>query len=150
MIRMLRFILLFVCSSVFAQTPAPYSVYLVGDAGEYTAPGKALLLLKEQLLANPSSTVIFLGDNVYPKGLNTKDTASVLRLESQLQLLKDYKGRVYFIPGNHDWDAQKRKGMKKLKVQEEYVNNYIRTKTSVENKDAAVFLQRMVCPVPKL
>ncbi|HEY0031592.1 MAG TPA: metallophosphoesterase [Bacteroidia bacterium] len=132
-----------------AQTAAPFAVYLVGDAGEDTIPGKALLLLKDELLAHPYSAVIFLGDNVYPSGLKKGDRLSALRLNSQLQLLNEYKGKVYFIPGNHDWNAQKRTGRQVLKNQEEYVNDYIKNKTSAANKDAAVFLPKDGLPGPE-
>lgn len=147
--KILKLVLFLVCSSVYAQTSVPYSVYLVGDAGEDTVTGKALLLLKEELLANPNSAVIFLGDNVYPKGLDPSKPLSVMHLESQLQILKDYRGQVYFIPGNHDWDAQKRKGLKKVTDQEKYVNEYIRSKTVVSTKDASVFLPKNGLPGPE-
>ena len=107
----LKLFFFFFCLSAFAQEKVVHTVYLVGDAGEDTIPGKALLLLKDELIANPNSSVVFLGDNVYPSGLKKNNKESVLHLESQLQILKEYKGNVFFIPGNHDWQAQKRNGL---------------------------------------
>lgn len=142
-------ILLFICSSVFAQQNSYYPVYLIGDGGEDTIPGSALLMLKAELLAHPNSTVVFLGDNVYPSGLKKGDRISALHLGSQLQILNEYKGQVYFIPGNHDWNAQRRTGLQVLKDQEEYVTEYIKNKTAAANKHAFVFLPKNGLPGPE-
>ncbi len=149
MIRLLKFIFIFICSTSFAQQSGAFSIYLLGDGGEDVAPGKALTMLQERLLADSNSAVIFLGDNVYPSGLNLKKPSTILHLESQLQILKEYRGKVYFIPGNHDWDAQKKNGVKKVKVQEEYVEQYIKTKTTVANKDSSTFLPKNGFPGPE-
>src|SRR5687768_11597733 len=95
---------LFIFFSVLlqAQNDSLYSVYLIGDTGDNIVPGKALLMLKEQLVKDSNSTVVFLGDNVYPNGLRKNNPNSVKCLESQLQLLSNYKGKAFFIPGNHD------------------------------------------------
>jgi predicted phosphodiesterase len=145
----LKFLFLFFCSLSFAQTNLPYSVYLVGDAGEDTVPGKALLLLKEQLLLNPNSAVVFMGDNVYPSGLKLKSKNSIAHLESQLQILNEYKGQVYFVPGNHDWDAQGPKGLKILKDEETYVGNYLQKNSICLNKDSHAFLPVNGLPGPE-
>ena len=125
-----------------------FSVYLVGDAGEDTVSGKALLMLKEELLLKPNSAVVFMGDNVYPSGLKLKSPNSIKHLESQLEILKEYKGQVYFIPGNHDWDAQKAKGLKTLRHEQEYVERYLQNSSSCANKDAATFLPEGGFPGP--
>ena len=145
---LLKCIFLFSCFVSFAQTNQLYSVYLVGDAGEDTIPGKALLMLKEQLILHPNSTVVFMGDNVYPSGLKLKNKNSIARLESQLQILKEYKGQVYFIPGNHDWDGQGPKGLKTLKHEEIYVEAYLKKKSICLNKENATFLPEMGLPGP--
>lgn len=138
---------LFLFSSARSQNDPSFSLYLIGDAGEDKEPGKALQLLKEQLLADPNSAVIFLGDNVYPSGLKENDRNSELHLESQLQLLKEYKGQVYFIPGNHDWSAQKANGLKILSNQEKYVGEYL-SKTSIRNP-TSTFLPANGLPGPE-
>ena len=132
----------------FGQHPAQ-SIYLVGDAGEDTIPGKALLLLKEELLSNPNSVVIFLGDNVYPAGLVTESHNSCMHLESQLQILQEYKGQIYFIPGNHDWDAQRRNGLQALACQQSYVEDYLKFHTAAANRNAYSFLPRNGLPGPE-
>lgn len=146
---------LFICSFFFlplcilAQSGESYSIYLVGDAGEDTVPGKALLMLQEELLKNSNSTVLFLGDNVYPSGFKPKQRSSVMRLESQLGLLRNFKGQVYFVPGNHDWDAQGSKGLKTLANEQQYVQSFLKNKTTVANKDGDTFLPKDGLPGPE-
>lgn len=139
---------LFFPFSFFAQSNAFFSVYLVGDAGKDTSPGEALLMLKKELLLNPNSAVVFLGDNVYPNGMKVDEHAR-LCLESQLQILKEYKGKVYFIPGNHDWASQTYKGLKVLKAEQLYVQSYLRNNTSVANKNDKTFLPENGLPGPE-
>jgi len=126
-----------------------HSVYLIGDAGEYTYSGKALLLLKEKIEKDENSTVLFLGDNVYPDGLDIKDRSDVLKLKSQLSILKNYKGNVYFVTGNHDWSAEKRDGYKKLAQQEKMVNSYIHDSTLARNRNSNSFLPKNGLPGPE-
>jgi len=147
--KLIQVFFLFVCLCVSAQDGTPYKVYLIGDAGEDTTAGKALLLLKEELLSNPNSSVVFLGDNVYPSGLKKDSKESVLHLESQLQILKEYKGNVFFIPGNHDWEAQKRNGLSILKNQEIYVEDYLKKNSTVANKEKTTFLPKGGLPGPE-
>jgi hypothetical protein len=133
---------------VHGQKKNAFSVYLIGDAGEDTASGKALLMLERELKEDPESAVIFLGDNVYPSGFSKKSPNSRLRIEAQLKILKDYKGQVYFIPGNHDWDAQKRNGLKKIKEQQVYVDEYLKKNSGIANKDAGAFYPAEGLPGP--
>ena len=146
------YIFVFVCALILnssqAYTQTGFSVYLIGDAGENTSTGEALLLLKSELISNPSSAVVFLGDNVYPSGLRKSDPSSVAHLESQLSILNNYMGQVYFIPGNHDWSAQRTSGWKRIKNQETYVSNYLKTKSSVSNKNKLTFLPSDGLPGP--
>jgi calcineurin-like phosphoesterase family protein len=141
-------LLLLIGFNVFAQEGPTFSIYLIGDAGEDTASGKALLMLKDEIIKDPQSAIIFLGDNVYPVGFNPNDINSAKRLNSQLSILKTYEGSAYFIPGNHDWNAQKRKGLEKIIQQERYVNSYVRNATSVKNRNDAVFLPSNGLPGP--
>ncbi len=134
--------------SVFSQNTGNYSVYLIGDAGEDTLSGKALLMLQDELLKNTNSAVVFLGDNIYPAGLKKNDRKSAAHLESELTILNKYKGQVYFIPGNHDWAEQSSSGLKRIKNQEKYVSEYLKTKSSIANKNNATFLPSDGLPGP--
>ncbi len=113
--------------------PPSYSVFLIGDAGEPTsAPLEpALQLLKNQLQAADSakSAVIFLGDNIYPKGMHKKKhelrPQDEERINSQLMAVQDFKGKIFFIPGNHDWQKGGKDGWKQLKREEKYIQQYL-------------------------
>ncbi|WPR70274.1 metallophosphoesterase [Flavobacterium sp. NG2] len=111
-----------------------HTFYLIGDAGNTTDENskEALLALKEKLkTADKNSTLIFLGDNVYPKGIpasakNTNYEGAKLKLTNQLEITKNYKGKTVFIPGNHDWYN----GKKGLEEQEDIVTDYFKNKKS--------------------
>jgi len=104
-----------------------HTMYLVGDAGnakkdKKTPPG--LVLLKEKLAAaGENSSVIFLGDNIYPDGLAPKReqeerAKDEFRLDAQLNTLADFKGRPFFVAGNHDWAKW---GLDGVQRQEKYI-----------------------------
>ncbi len=99
------------------NTPIPpkekpnYSVYLIGDAGnaseDWTPP--ALKALKADLESeNERSAVVFLGNNVPSQGMPPKSEVEERRmsetaLDLQLNVCKDFAGRIFFVAGNHDW-----------------------------------------------
>ncbi|MEM1119635.1 MAG: metallophosphoesterase, partial [Bacteroidota bacterium] len=104
-----------------------HTMYLIGDSGnakEGKATPPALLLLKEHLdQADENSSVVFLGDNIYPNGMAPKREvaerkANVFRLDAQLNTLANFKGEPYFIAGNHDWAKW---GLDGVKRQEKYI-----------------------------
>lgn len=106
-----------------------HSFFLIGDAGNSVdgQPTKALKLFQSELeKANKKSTAIFLGDNIYPSGLPKKEDKNRLSAEEQLNIqtgiLKDFKGKTIFIPGNHDWYSD---GVKGLKRQEKYIEKIL-------------------------
>ncbi len=104
-----------------------HTMYLIGDAGnakkgESTPIG--LALLKEKLDAvGENSSVIFLGDNIYPDGLPPKRekeerAKDEFRLDAQLDALANFKGRPFFVAGNHDWAKW---GLDGVQRQEKYI-----------------------------
>ncbi|MBT8295662.1 MAG: metallophosphoesterase, partial [Gramella sp.] len=99
------------------------SFYLIGDAG-YSPPGGTSLGLVafKTFLDSVNKTdnyTIFLGDNIYPDGMPPKDSpereAAEYRLDAQLDAIENYKGKVVFIPGNHDWYNEKLEGLERQK-----------------------------------
>ena len=102
-----------------AKTPAAdtltnnevtHRFYLVGDAGLATQPQSQELLgiIKQKLgKEDKNSSLLYLGDNIYPLGMPPKDhedrKEAEASLNSQLALADGFKGKTYFIPGNHDW-----------------------------------------------
>ncbi len=138
--------------SISAQTPS-FSIYLIGDAGNDTVTNKTMTLLQQDALTKPNSAIIFLGDNVYPQGLETlsksekKRRLSTKRLLSQVEPLKTYKGQVYFVPGNHDWKQGKWQGLKYVKEEARYVDEYFKT-TEVANRNEHTFIPQNGLPGP--
>lgn len=109
-----------------------YSLYLVGDVGDNEQLSQPVLKsLENQLKAanNKKTGIAFLGDNIYPNGLNKKKSSvrekNENRLNVQLEILKNFIGDIFFIPGNHDWDKQGRNGYKQVKRQEDYIQKYL-------------------------
>lgn len=92
------------------DAPIETRLFLIGDAGAPARRGEPVLAaLGTQLDSQPStSLVLFLGDNVYPRGL--PDSAApdfaeaARRLDTQVDLLVSRGVRGIFLPGNHDWD----------------------------------------------
>ncbi|MBF2709442.1 metallophosphoesterase [Flavobacterium soyangense] len=87
------------------------NIYLIGDAGllENGNQSKALDALKDKIKDSKKEDVLlFLGDNVYPKGMPS-EISDVNReeaensLQAQTNIAQNFKGKVIFIPGNHDW-----------------------------------------------
>lgn len=115
--------------------------YLIGDAGnsDEQESQQTLKFFKERI-ADPdeNSTIIFLGDNVYPKGIPDRSEIenrklAEAKLDFQLEIAKDFKGKTVFIPGNHDWYS----GLKGLEEQSQLVTEYL--------KDEKAFLPRNNC-----
>ena len=113
------------------QKEVEHTFYLIGDAGKSPMGelNPTLKKFKKELEgAQPNSTAIFLGDNIYPAGFVDKDDdpeayrQSKHYLDAQLATLEDFKGRPLFIPGNHDWYSD---GLKGLKREEEYVEDVL-------------------------
>lgn len=131
-----------------------HSIYLIGDAGKDTLPGPALLMLEKELEDHPESTVLFLGDNIYPAGLEGKDgkrkkRASEQKLLSQLERTNGHKGRVYWVPGNHDWKAGRWNGHWLVKEEARFVEEFY-DNSSIINKDGRVFLPKNGLPGPEI
>ncbi len=118
--------------------------YLVGDAGyaKMSESTEGLSILNKVLdtAKTKNDHLIFLGDNIYQKGMPKKDspnrTLAEYRIDAQVESVKAFKGKVVFIPGNHDWYNN---GIEGLKRQEKYVLK------KMGDKDA--FLPKNGCPI---
>lgn len=106
-----------------------FNIYLIGDAGNNSNSNKTLKNLQTELnKENENSSVLFLGDNIYPKGISKENKNNeVQKLQTQLNILKNYKGQSVFIPGNHDWYS----GLEGLKKQEKIVEKTLGKNTFV-------------------
>lgn len=121
--------------------------YLIGDAGgsKKGKPADALVALKKVLdtAQRKEDYVIFLGDNIYDKGMPKKDAPkrqdAQVKIDAQVNVVKDFKGEVLFIPGNHDWYAG---GLGGLKRQEDYLEEALNNKNVFQPEDG--------CPIEKI
>lgn len=118
--------------TLVAPHSAFFTVFLIGDAGEPSPAGHDtnLELLKQQLqAAGANSAVLYLGDNIYPRGMPDEGAPgradAERRMKDQLSILADYKGQVFIIPGNHDWGQGRPAGWKLIQNQEKFVEEYL-------------------------
>lgn len=102
--------------SIASEPPEPadveHTLFLIGDAGEPDPRdvGVPLESLTVQAAAAPQrSTIVFLGDNVYPHGIPEEGEAEYAdarrRLEAQV-LAVPSGARGIFLAGNHDWASE--------------------------------------------
>ncbi|MCO4820426.1 MAG: metallophosphoesterase [Flavobacteriaceae bacterium] len=122
-----------------------HSFYLIGDGGNSPIGEQtdAIKDFKEELSkAESNSTALFLGDNIYPKGMPKANADgrefAEHQLNVQINTLENFKGKAIFIPGNHDWYNE---GLEGLKRQEKYIEHSLGKST---------FLPENGCPISKV
>jgi hypothetical protein len=121
--------------------------FLIGDAGgsKIGETSDALRALKKHTssLNTEGDYTIFLGDNIYPRGMPEKksDSRSLSehRLDVQIEAMKEFDGKTVFIPGNHDWYNN---GLKGLKREEEYIKKALKDKNAFQPDNG--------CPIEKI
>lgn len=120
-----------------------HTFYLVGDAGnlDQDEAFHNMNVLKDSLSkASQNSTLIFLGDNIYPVGMPKKDDKNrglaEKKLDNQISLANNFSGKTIFIPGNHDWYNN---GIKGLNREEDYITDKFGDKNT--------FAPRNGCPI---
>ncbi len=126
--------------NVIDTSKLAHTFFLIGDAGNSNEDKskKTLNQLHEELLkSDKNATLIFLGDNIYPKGMPNKEDKSnydlaKTKLSIQLAVSEEFKGKTVFIPGNHDWYS----GINGLERQEEFVTDYLNDKKSFSPRNA--------------
>ncbi|GIV58309.1 MAG: hypothetical protein KatS3mg042_1222 [Rhodothermaceae bacterium] len=113
-----------------------YRAFLIGDAGAATPETPVLRLLRAQLdTTGPNAAVVFLGDNAYCCGLpdsgDARRATAEARLRAQIDAVRDFAGRVVFIPGNHDWNHGHPGGAEALRRQEAFLEAHLPHKGNV-------------------
>jgi hypothetical protein len=139
--------LYFVPTIIFAQNLPKFTVFLIGNVDERTvgSSDSVLITLQSQFSKlGKNSSVIFLGDNVYPNGLVDEDDfdrkPSEERLKTKLNIFKNYEGKPFIIPGNYDWQHSGKNGWQYVKNQEKFISEYL--------QNPAVFFPKGGCPTP--
>ena len=141
----------FAATVLFAQQDmSSHVLYLVGDAGERDIKAEDISKALQKMIKDETSpvTLVYLGDNAYPKGLPMRgqkhwsDADSALR--RQAEWIKDYTQNRIFIPGNHDWQQGGKRGWERINNQEKFLVS-LNTK---DRKDSIIFLPENGCPGP--
>ena len=122
-----------------------YNVFLLGDLQQPFQNNKNFKLLRNHINKyGENSAVVILGDILYPLGLRDSGDAKYLKyiknLDHILNTFKNYKGKIIFLPGNHDWASGKKEGWQNVLNEEAYIENYF----NMDN----VYLPDNGCPGP--
>jgi hypothetical protein len=87
------------------------TIFFVGDAGSPDPDGEPVFTaVSADALEREDvrRVVLFLGDNIYPRGLPELDdddrAEGERRLAAQIAISEATGAEVIFVPGNHDWD----------------------------------------------
>ncbi len=120
-------------------------IILIGDAGLLTNGRHPVVSAVRNLFTlDKKTTVLFLGDNLYEKGLPGEEFTTYKGyravLDSQVTIAEGKDARVYMIPGNHDWENGHRGGLTTITREQQYVEFL--------NKDHVKFLPIEGCPGP--
>src|SRR5687768_14000865 len=133
--------------SLYAQQDSlSHRIILIGDAGEQKENvHPELEFLKKSFDLDKRTTVIYLGDNIYPQGLpshyasNYEEKKQVL--DSQINIVLGKEATAYFIAGNHDWMQGRSGGYQQLRNQYRYITSL--------NRPNVRFLPTDACPGPQ-
>ncbi|HEX9726926.1 MAG TPA: hypothetical protein VGA37_00305 [Gemmatimonadales bacterium] len=123
-----------------------HSLFLIGDVGNPASPVEPVLAALHTAMARnaPHSTVVFLGDNIYPRGMLRVGHAD--RADSERRVVMQVHAvpaasRGFFIMGNHDWRRGADDGWQAVKDQEAFIISLARSSVRVAPGDG--------CPGPE-
>ena len=127
------------CGAALGGVAPAHRLILIGDAGTTASDDATLADLGRWSAERPDdTTVAFLGDNLYSRGLGEDDERGERIL---LQQLRASRAKKIFVPGNHDWgdpwlDAET------LAREERFIDGY--------RESPATLLPKGGCPGPAL
>lgn len=101
-------------------------IILIGDAGDFKNGRHPVIdAVKQTTKFDNKTTVLYLGDNLYSTGLPDIQAAyyDIRRtvLDTQINIAGG-KSKVYFIPGNHDWDRGRKGGWDAVLREQQYID----------------------------
>jgi hypothetical protein len=107
------------------------AIFLIGDAGSKAYDGEPVLgelALQSDSLRPVRQFVVFLGDNVYPRGVpplgNPNRDDAERKIAAQVLAIRKGSAQGLLIPGNHDWDRQGRDGWNSIRRQDTLVRKF--------------------------
>ncbi len=124
------------------------SLYLIGDAGKPNPAGEPVLQALRRDLASRRSprVVVFLGDNVYPRGLPAPARPGRREAErhliAQVEAVTSSGASGYLVPGNHDWAKDGVDGWNAIRRQEAFVDSVSAGRVSLQPRGG--------CPGPSV
>jgi Calcineurin-like phosphoesterase len=123
--------------ATLAPAPVPpmdsieLALFLIGDAGSKAYDGEpvlAELARQADSFRTVRQYVVFLGDNVYPRGVPpvghpARDDAE-RKVAAQVYAIRKGAAQGFLVPGNHDWDRQGRDGWNAIRRQDSLVREF--------------------------
>ncbi|WDF56198.1 metallophosphoesterase [Mucilaginibacter sp. KACC 22063] len=142
--KLLYLLLTILPGLAFSQGTITHRIIYIGDAGETDTQQGGVISHAQDKILQGKTTVIYLGDNIYPTGIglpgSKEEDHTKEILQSQFKPMRAKGAPVYFIPGNHDWDRMGPLGLAKMKRQWEYID---------EQKDSLLkVVPKNGCPDP--
>ncbi|RYF87110.1 MAG: metallophosphoesterase, partial [Chitinophagaceae bacterium] len=145
-----RFFLFLVLCTAFtmakAQDSLQATILLIGDAGELTNGRHPVVdAARKRVKMDTSTTVVYLGDNLYKTGLpdNSVPNYEIAKapLDSQIHIARNGESKVFFLPGNHDWANGSDAGYESILRVQSYID--------ILGNNKVAMLPRDGCPGPE-
>ncbi|MBV9961855.1 MAG: BamA/TamA family outer membrane protein [Parafilimonas sp.] len=126
-------IFLFCFFAAYAQNDSIQArIVIIGDAGSFHPDAQhkerqyVVDAVKKMIPLDEKTTILYVGDNLYYSGLpdDALRTYDIRRqvLDSQMDIALDTKAKVYFIPGNHDWNKMQPGGWEAIQREQRYID----------------------------
>jgi calcineurin-like phosphoesterase family protein len=123
------------------------TLFLIGDGGvphRGFEPVLAALKREASVPTGGQRVIVFLGDNIYPRGLPDSTDGgraeAERRIRAQVTAAESSGATTIFIPGNHDWDAERNDGWQAIRREAQFVRGI--------SHDSVLFLPANGCPGP--
>ncbi len=119
---------LFVCTWCYSQNDTLQArLILIGDAGDFQKGRHPVIdAVRQTTPIDKKTTILYLGDNLYTTGLPDEQYSfyDIRRsvLDTQIAIANGTDAKVYFIPGNHDWDKAGPGGWDAIVRQQQYID----------------------------
>lgn len=129
------------------SSPPAHHVYLLGNTAGPVPAARLQVLRRVLEQETVPFTVVHLGDIVGNAGLSEKQDTTRAGLESRADALLALvqglpQGRIYFVPGDKDWNNSGRDGQKSVRRLEKYIEQRLGGQN--------VFVPSNGCPGPEI